>query len=138
MDFQLWPRKNESISISLGPKEISFMHNIEGCFYQSILSTIQLVTKTNLSLLRLNRISFDITSNWIIRAAILIHYVIKYVGFWIWLHSIFKMFNLKILSSVVSGQNSVCSKSKDAILPNCGFQKKNRIWLVYYLKLTIL
>ena len=65
MDFQLWPRKNESISISLGPKEISFMHNIEGCFYKSILSTIQLVTKTNLSLLRLNRISFDITSYWI-------------------------------------------------------------------------
>ena len=67
MDFQLWPRKNESISISLGPKEISYMHNIEGCFYKSILSTIQLVTKTNLSLLRLNRISFDITSYWIVR-----------------------------------------------------------------------
>ena len=117
MDFQLWPRKNESISISLGPKEISFMHNIEGCFYKSILSTIQLVTKTNLSLLRLNRISFDITSYWIS----------NYVDFWIWQNSIFKLFNLKILSSIGSGQNSVCSKSKDAILPNCGFQKKNRI-----------
>lgn len=120
MDFQLWPRKNESISISLGPKEISFMHNIEGCFYKSILSTIQLVTKTNLSLLRLNRISFDITSYWISN-------VPNYVDFWIWQNSIFKRFNRKILSSISSGQNSVCSKSKDAILPNCGFQKKNRI-----------
>ena len=127
MDFQLWPRKNESISISLGPKEISFMHNIEGCFYKSILSTIRLVTKTNLSLLRLNRISFDITSYWISNSTIWIHYVSKYVDFWIWQNSIFKLFNLKILSSIGSGQNSVCSKSKDAILPNCGFQKKNRI-----------
>ena len=119
--------KNESISISLGPKEISFMSNIEGCFYKSILSKVQLVTKTNQSLLRLKRISFDITSLRRIGATILIHYVGKYVGFGIWLHSIFKMFNLMILSSIVSGQNSVCSKSKDAILPNCGFQKKNRI-----------
>ena len=125
MDFQLWPRKNESISISLGPKEISYMHNIEGCFYKSILSTIQLVTKTNLSLLRLNRISFDITSYWISNVSI--HYVNMYVDFWIWQNSIFKLFNLTILSSIGSGQNSVCSKSKDAILPNCGFQKKNRI-----------
>ena len=137
MDFQLWPRKNESISISLGPKEISFMHNIEGCFYKSILRTNKFVTKTNLSLLRLKH--FHLILHLIgYRITIWIHYVSKYVDFWIWQNSIFKLFNLKILSSIGSGQNSVCSKSKDAILPNCGFQKKNRIWLVYYLKLTIL
>ena len=89
MDFQLWPRKNESISISLGPKEISFMHNIEGCFYESILRTNQLVTKTNLSLLRLKHfhlilhlIGYQMPR--IIRATILIPYSSKYVDFWIW------------------------------------------------------
>ena len=86
MDFQLWPRKNESISISLGPKEISFMHNIEGCFYKSILRTNQLVTKTNLSLLRLKHfhLILHLIGYQMIRATILIPYSSKYVDFWIW------------------------------------------------------
>ena len=101
MDFQLWPRKNESISISLGPKEISYMHNIEGCFYKSILSTIQLVTKTNLSLLRLNRISFDITSYWISNVP---------KDFWIWQNSILSCSIVRSYPQSVPGK-TLCVQS---------------------------